>query len=550
MHKRRMAVAFAASFAAALFGLASAPAFAQGTTPSNTALSADNNPAVTGQEVTFTATVTDATGLTGITPTGTVEFQNDGVDIPGCSAQSLDVNGMTQCQVPDGFAAGSYSITAIYSGDETFAGSTGSLPTETVDPDGTSTNVTSNPSALFVGEGTTLTATVTPDPTVSGEPAPTGTVEFQDGGVDISGCSAVSLDPSTGTAQCPVPGGLPTGTDTITAIYSGDANYSTSTGTLLQTVSAGNTATSVAASPHTLVATQPTTLTANIVVQPPAAGTPTGSVDFENGGVTISGCGAQPVTSNSATCPVTGGLPAGSDTISAIYSGDGNFNTSTGTLLLNVKKDNSSVNNQSNVNPTVSGESVTFTATVSAVSPGTGTPTGNVVFAFFGKAPLPSCSGGDTQALSGGVATCTTSFLPSQSVSGQVGVEAEYQGDSNFNLVDDTNGTVEENVNPDGTTTGVVSAPPTATIGQPITLTATVSANAPGSGTPSGFVTFSIPGSVATCTGGDTQATSGGVATCDLSAGLPSKKKYKITATYEPSPNYNGSKGTVKVKVT
>ena len=77
----------------------------------------------------------------------------------------------------------------------------------------------------------------------------------------------------------------------------------------------------------------------------------------------------------------------------------------------------------SNHNPSVFGQSVTFTATVTAVAPGTGTPTGTVDF----MDDATTLASG--VALSGGMATFSTSSLSI----GTHSITAVYSGDSNFN---------------------------------------------------------------------------------------------------------------------
>jgi hypothetical protein len=72
-------------------------------------------------------------------------------------------------------------------------------------------------------------------------------------------------------------------------------------------------------------------------------------------------------------------------------------------------------------NPSVFGQSVTFTATVSVVAPGAGTPTGSVTFYDNGT----SLSSGT---LSGSVATCVTNAL----TVGMHIITATYSGSFNF----------------------------------------------------------------------------------------------------------------------
>ena len=73
------------------------------------------------------------------------------------------------------------------------------------------------------------------------------------------------------------------------------------------------------------------------------------------------------------------------------------------------------------MNPSVSGQAVTFTATIAPVSPGSGTPTGNVTFDD-GSTVL------GTVTLNNGTASFTTSSL----AVGTHSIKAVYAGDTNF----------------------------------------------------------------------------------------------------------------------
>src|SRR6185437_2356560 len=93
-----------------------------------TTLVSSANPSGYGQSVTFTATVSANAPGSG-TPTGTVQFQVDGVNYG--SPVSL-VN--AQASVSDSaLAVGDHSITATYTGDGNFTGSNSNLQ-ETVTP--------------------------------------------------------------------------------------------------------------------------------------------------------------------------------------------------------------------------------------------------------------------------------------------------------------------------------------------------------------------------------------------------------------------------------
>src|SRR5262249_2164064 len=72
--------------------------------------------------VTFTATVTGPVGGFG-TPTGTVDFQDNGADISTCAAQSVSSTGTAACTVSYSSVA-SHAVTAVYGGDGSYATST------------------------------------------------------------------------------------------------------------------------------------------------------------------------------------------------------------------------------------------------------------------------------------------------------------------------------------------------------------------------------------------------------------------------------------------
>lgn len=95
--------------------------------------------------------------------------------------------------------------------------------------------------------------------------------------------------------------------------------------------------------------------------------------------------------------------------------------------------------------PSSFGQEVTFTATVSVVTPGSGTPTGNVTFAIPDQPDV-------TVALAAGVASFATSALPA----GTHTVTATYAGDANFS---GSSGTTDYVVNQAQTTTAVAGTP-------------------------------------------------------------------------------------------
>jgi serine protease len=93
-----------------------------------TTIASSLNPSVSGQSVTFTATVT------GTAPTGTVGFTANSVTIPGCGAVALTGGGNSrtaQCSTA-GLGVGAHSMGAAYSGDGSNPPSSATPITQTV----------------------------------------------------------------------------------------------------------------------------------------------------------------------------------------------------------------------------------------------------------------------------------------------------------------------------------------------------------------------------------------------------------------------------------
>jgi hypothetical protein len=159
------------------------------------------------------------------TPTGTVTFY-DGLTQLGTG--SLNSHAVATYQTST-LAVGTHSITAQYGGDSNFSGSTSSPAlSQVVNQAGTlkpsATAVVSSLNPELGGQSVTLTATVTS--TAGG--TPTGTVTFFNGATQI-GSPATLSGGSAGVATST----LPLGSDSITASYGGDANYSPSTSSSL-----------------------------------------------------------------------------------------------------------------------------------------------------------------------------------------------------------------------------------------------------------------------------------------------------------------------------
>jgi hypothetical protein len=180
-----------------------------------------------GQGVTFTARVAGNVG----TPGGTVGFSASGAAISGCAAIAV-ANGQALCTTSS-LGAGTWAISGAYSGDATYAAATAGPITQTVTgAPATSTQagltIDSSSYTSSVGQAVTFTVVVT------GPVTPTGTVDFQDNGSAIAGCTGVAL--SGGTARCTT-ASLAAGTHPIRGWYYGDASNSAGiAGPITQTV--------------------------------------------------------------------------------------------------------------------------------------------------------------------------------------------------------------------------------------------------------------------------------------------------------------------------
>jgi Bacterial Ig-like domain (group 3) len=189
----------------------------------STQIAAPVDPATVGQTVVFTATVAPAGGRG--TPTGTVTFTIDGQAEPP-SALSV-VDGVDEASFSTAsLAVGAHTIDATYSGDDRFASSTATPPlTETIDapalqPTLTLLSTDANPSNGAIG-----VFTVTVEPT-TGSGVPTGTVTLTINGVSEMPLSLAEVN-GKDQAGLAIPT-MPSGTYTITAVYSGDTVFAPS----------------------------------------------------------------------------------------------------------------------------------------------------------------------------------------------------------------------------------------------------------------------------------------------------------------------------------
>ncbi len=247
--------------------------------------------------------------------------------------------------------------------------------------------------------------------------------------------------------------------------------------------------------------------------------TPTGSVTFKEG-TTALGTVTLADGQASFTAKFT---KVGKTLIVASYSGDQNYKARNSTPLdqIVLKKNATSTAVVSSLNPSIYGQAVTLTATVSSAGP---SPTGIVGFKN-GTRSLGTAS------LSGGVALLTTSTLPA----GTLAITAHYGGDAASNP--STSPALTQVVNQGASSTALVSSVDPSVVGKTVRFTATVTSP---TSKPTGTVTF-MDGSTMLGTKSVALPTGKAVySTSTLSAG-----SHNITAIYGGTANVIGSTSPV-----
>jgi unsaturated chondroitin disaccharide hydrolase len=274
----------------------------------------------------------------------------------------------------------------------------------------TSTSLASSANPAPFGAPVTFTATV--KPATSG--VPSGTVTFKNGTVSM-GTGTLRNGQAVMTRS-----NLSVGSHSITAIYGGDVNFTASASAVLtqNITSSSSTATSTSLVSSANPAAFGGTVTFTATVKPVTSGTPSGTVTFKDGTISM---GTGTLRNGQATMTKSN-LSAGSHSITATYGGDANFTGSTSPVLTQTISGSAAATSTtlvSSANPSVSGQSVTFTTTVKPAT--SGTPSGTVTFKD-GTISL------GTGTLRNGQAIMTRSTL----TVGSHSITAIYGGDANF----------------------------------------------------------------------------------------------------------------------
>ena len=274
------------------------------------------------------------------------------------------------------------------------------------------------------------------------------------------------------------------------------------------------TTSSLASNLNPSVAGQSVTFTATVSS---AGGVPTGSVQFTDDGTSL---GSAAVISGAATL-TTSALAVGAHPITATYSGDGTYGSSVASLTQQVNASTGQATSTSlavSPTPSVIGEAITLTATVSGALAGNNKPTGTVTF-------LDGTSVIATVTIAGtGKAVLTTAAL----AAGTHSLSARYDGSSAFDP--SVSGSVLHKVGA-AASIALLSTPNPSNTSQVVTFTATVTG---GVEMPTGTVAFYDGTSLI----GTASVDGSGVAT--LATSSLSAANHSITAVYGGDSVYAG----------
>jgi hypothetical protein len=260
------------------------------------AITSSLNPAVSGQMVTFTATL-----ASGASPAGSVTFL-DGATTLGTAT----VSGGVATFATNSLSVGTHSITAAYAGDASNNSVTSSTLSQVVNKGAPTLSISSSKNPAIYGDSISFTASLPANAT--------GTITFLDGATTIGSATLTG-----GSATLTTPG-LSVGTHSITASYAGDANYDAATSSVLSQV-----VNKAALTMNVTSSLNPSKYNQSIILTVTAHGggaVPTGTVSVMDGGnslgtLTLTPAGEAAITTNT--------LAAGIHTFTFTYNGDGNY---------------------------------------------------------------------------------------------------------------------------------------------------------------------------------------------------------------------------------
>jgi hypothetical protein len=385
---------------------------------STTTVSSAVDPSVFGQPVPLTATVSSSCPGS---VAGSVQFQADGTDLGG--PQPLDGSGQATFTAV-GLGVGTHPVSAIFSSSNPdVTGSTGSLISgllifgQVVQPADTTTTVSSSANPSEFGAAVTFTAVTTVNAPGSG--VVSGTVQFQDDGIDIGAPQAVGV----GGQATITSAGLAVGSHAISAFYTSDTpDFNNSSGVMTQVVDKARTTMSYngAASADF---NDPAALSARLTRTDNAAPVVGKTITFT---MAAESCVAVTDLNGRAACTITPSEAAGPFSVSAGFAGDGNYRASADTQPFTVTREETTT---SYTGPTVIAQGNPVTLAGRLLEDGSSPITGRTLTLTIGTgAAAQTCTTGLTDVT--GTASCV---VPNVSVGqGPEPVVVSFAGDGYY----------------------------------------------------------------------------------------------------------------------
>ena len=257
--------------------------------------------------------------------TGTVTFTDAASTGTVSSGPQSMGTASTAEWAPTAFSVGSHHLSASYSGDPSFNASSSTSPLSfTVTKGNPYAQLWASASTIARGQSVMLQLTVAIN---SAAPPPTGTATFYSGNTALGTATVAASEidwPYIASAATLNVTNLPVGTDSITAKYSGDANYEAATSSPVQVTVTQQVAGTLTASPNasSLLPTQDLIVTANVagVSGQPA---PTGYIEFYAYGSDATWSASCTLVNSSCSFDFSGGTwSPGAVSVNVGYSGD------------------------------------------------------------------------------------------------------------------------------------------------------------------------------------------------------------------------------------
>jgi hypothetical protein len=275
-----------------------------------TGVSSSLNPSQSGQSVTFTAQV-DTVAPGGGTPTGTVQFSDNGTDFG--APQTLDGTGKASVSTSS-LTIGSHTITATYTpANGNYTGSSGSV-SQTVERAKTTLTYDGATSGDF-HDTATLSATLKREYDAS--PVSGKSIHFT---MASESCDGVTN--SLGRASCTIVPQEAAGDYPVTASFAGDAGFTASTASTTFRVTREQTSLQYTGD-SVILNGSPTHASAQLREDDGAPAIAGRSVTFTIGsGATAQSCTALTDSSGRAACDIATNQPLGPNTIRSVFAQD------------------------------------------------------------------------------------------------------------------------------------------------------------------------------------------------------------------------------------